>query len=88
MRQPDGTEAVKAQSADAVVAAVAEVLTISVGWERALTAALGPLAEALAVRSHAAAAGIFDRDQLGKVIADRIAAWGLADEPRLAQFTI
>ncbi len=34
-----------------------------------------------------AAAGIFDRDQLGKVIADRIAAWGLADEPRLAQFT-
>lgn len=60
VRQPDGTEAVKAQSADAVVAAVAEVLTISVGWERALTAALGPLAEALAVRSHAAAAGIFE----------------------------
>lgn len=60
VRQPDGTEAVKAQSADAVVAAVAEVLTISAGWERALTAALGPLAEALAVRSHAAAAGIFE----------------------------
>ncbi|OAN41585.1 acyl-ACP desaturase [Mycolicibacterium iranicum] len=34
-----------------------------------------------------AAAGIFDRDQLGKVIADRITAWGLADEARLAQFT-
>lgn len=34
-----------------------------------------------------ATAGIFDRDQLGTVIADRITAWGLADEPRLAQFT-
>ena len=34
-----------------------------------------------------AAAGIFDRDQLAKVVSDRIAAWGLADEPRLAQFT-
>ncbi|MDG4666030.1 acyl-ACP desaturase [Mycobacterium sp. 236(2023)] len=37
--------------------------------------------------ANVAAAGIFDRDQLSKVIADRIAAWGLADEPRLAQFT-
>jgi acyl-[acyl-carrier-protein] desaturase len=33
-----------------------------------------------------AEAGIFGRDDLGKVIADRIAAWGLADEPRLQQF--
>lgn len=30
--------------------------------------------------------GIFDRDQLQGVIADRVTAWGLADEPRLAQF--
>ncbi len=34
-----------------------------------------------------AEAGIFDRDRLGTVIADAIAAWGLSDEPRLAQFT-
>jgi len=33
-----------------------------------------------------AEAGIFDRDELSKVISDRIAAWGLADEPRLQQF--
>lgn len=33
-----------------------------------------------------AGAGIFDRDQLRDVISDRIAAWGLADEPRLQQF--
>ncbi|WP_183472817.1 acyl-ACP desaturase [Mycolicibacterium iranicum] len=31
-------------------------------------------------------AGIFDRDLLRTVIADRITAWGLVDEPRLAQF--
>jgi acyl-[acyl-carrier-protein] desaturase len=30
--------------------------------------------------------GIFDRDQLRTVIADRITAWGLADEPELQQF--
>ena len=33
-----------------------------------------------------AEAGIFDKAALARVIADRIAAWGLADEPRLAQF--
>lgn len=33
-----------------------------------------------------AEAGIFGRDDLSKVIADRITAWGLADEPRLQQF--
>jgi acyl-[acyl-carrier-protein] desaturase len=33
-----------------------------------------------------AEAGIFGRDELSKVIADRITAWGLADEPRLQQF--
>lgn len=34
-----------------------------------------------------AEAGIFGPDQLRQVISDRIAAWGLADEPLLAQFT-
>ena len=33
-----------------------------------------------------AEAGIFDKAALARVIANRIAAWGLADEPRLAQF--
>jgi acyl-[acyl-carrier-protein] desaturase len=33
-----------------------------------------------------AEAGIFGRDDLNQVIADRITAWGLADEPRLQQF--
>lgn len=33
-----------------------------------------------------AEAGIFDKAALARVIADRISAWGLADEPRLAQF--
>lgn len=32
-------------------------------------------------------AGIFGPEQLRQVIADRIAAWGLADEPSLKQFT-
>ncbi|MGE0215066.1 acyl-ACP desaturase [Mycolicibacterium sp.] len=33
-----------------------------------------------------AEAGIFGQDQLHRVISDRIIGWGLADEPRLAQF--
>lgn len=33
-----------------------------------------------------AEAGIFDKAALARVISERIAAWGLADEPRLAQF--
>ncbi|MCH9733555.1 MAG: acyl-ACP desaturase [Actinomycetia bacterium] len=33
-----------------------------------------------------AEAGIFDQEQLRRVISDRIIAWGLADEPRLQQF--
>lgn len=33
-----------------------------------------------------AEAGIFGRDELRRVIAERIAAWGLADEPELARF--
>lgn len=32
-------------------------------------------------------AGIFDEATLAKVIADRVAAWGVSDEPSLAQFT-
>ena len=37
--------------------------------------------------ANVAAAGIFDPAQLRQVISDRIAAWGLADEPQLKQFT-
>ncbi|MGE2737208.1 acyl-ACP desaturase [Mycolicibacterium vaccae] len=37
--------------------------------------------------ANVAAAGVFDRDQLTTVIADRITAWGVADEPALKQFT-
>jgi acyl-[acyl-carrier-protein] desaturase len=36
--------------------------------------------------AHMAEAGIFGPDQLRQVIADRITAWGLADEPALLQF--
>ncbi|MDT5110534.1 MAG: acyl-[acyl-carrier-protein] desaturase [Mycobacterium sp.] len=35
-----------------------------------------------------AAAGIFDDAALKKVVSDRITAWGLADDPELAQFVI
>jgi acyl-[acyl-carrier-protein] desaturase len=34
-----------------------------------------------------AEAGIFDEGQLRTVISDRIAAWGLSDEPALSEFT-
>jgi len=37
--------------------------------------------------SHMAEAGIFGPDHLRRVITDRIDAWGLSDEPELAQFT-
>ncbi|WP_370330157.1 acyl-ACP desaturase [Mycolicibacterium hippocampi] len=37
--------------------------------------------------ANVAQAGIFDEAQLRQVISDRITAWGLADEPRLRQFT-
>ncbi|WP_333891134.1 acyl-ACP desaturase [Mycolicibacterium gadium] len=36
---------------------------------------------------HMAEAGIFGPDQLRQVIADRLTAWGVADEPALQQFT-
>ena len=32
-------------------------------------------------------AGIFDDAALRKVLSDRIAAWGVADAPELAEFT-
>jgi acyl-[acyl-carrier-protein] desaturase len=38
-------------------------------------------------RANVAQAGIFGPQQLRGVIADRISAWGLADEPALKQFT-
>lgn len=37
--------------------------------------------------ANVAAAGIFDRDRLRTVIADRIAAWGVAEEAALKEFT-
>src|SRR5689334_18008510 len=37
--------------------------------------------------AHMAEAGIFGPEQLRQVIADRITAWGVADEPALQQFT-
>lgn len=36
---------------------------------------------------HMAEAGIFGPEQLRQVIADRLTAWGVADEPALQQFT-
>jgi acyl-[acyl-carrier-protein] desaturase len=36
--------------------------------------------------ANVAEAGILDRALLARVIADRITAWGLADEPRMKQF--
>jgi acyl-[acyl-carrier-protein] desaturase len=36
---------------------------------------------------HVAEAGIFGPEELRRVTADRIAAWGLADEPKLRDFT-
>ena len=35
---------------------------------------------------HVADAGIFGPDRLREVIADRIAAWGLTDEPSLRSY--
>jgi acyl-[acyl-carrier-protein] desaturase len=37
---------------------------------------------------NVADAGIFGADQLARLISDRIAAWGLTDEPALRQFVI
>lgn len=59
VRQPDGSDVVRSRAPESVVGAVAELLAVEPGWEKAVTAALGPLAEALAVRSHTAAATAF-----------------------------
>jgi acyl-[acyl-carrier-protein] desaturase len=39
-------------------------------------------------RRNVAEVGIFDDDQLRRVISDRITAWGLADEPELRRFVV
>ncbi|MEX5270195.1 chromosome segregation protein SMC [Kocuria sabuli] len=70
LRQPDGSAAVRERHPDAVQGAVADLVGVEPGWERAVTAALGPLAEALAVRSHGAAASVFEDlrgDGVGRV---------------------
>ncbi len=60
LHQPDGSAAVRERHADVVQGAVADLVGVEPGWERAVTAALGPLAEALAVRSHGAAVSVFE----------------------------
>ncbi|MUN61858.1 chromosome segregation protein SMC [Kocuria sediminis] len=70
LRQPDGSTAVRERHADAVLGAVVDLVGVEPGWERAVTAALGPLAEALAVRSHGAAVSVFEAlrgDGVGRV---------------------
>ncbi|MDO4254399.1 MAG: chromosome segregation protein SMC [Kocuria sp.] len=60
VRQPDGSQLVREHVAESVVGAVAELLSVKPGWEKAVAAALGPLAEALALRSRTAAASAFE----------------------------
>lgn len=60
VRQPDGSQLLQQHIPDSVIGVVAELLSVKPGWEKAITAALGPLAEALALRSHTAAAQAFD----------------------------
>ncbi|MFI7482897.1 chromosome segregation protein SMC [Kocuria sp. M1R5S2] len=70
LRQPDGSAAVRDRHADAVLGAVVELVAVEHGWERAVTAALGPVAGALAVRSHGAALSVFETlrtDGVGRV---------------------
>ncbi|MGQ1796939.1 chromosome segregation protein SMC [Kocuria oceani] len=70
LRQPDGSTAVRERHGDAVLGAVADLVGVEPGWERAVTAALGPFAEALAVRSHGAAVSVFEAlrdDGVGRV---------------------
>ncbi|MFC4905438.1 chromosome segregation protein SMC [Kocuria oceani] len=70
LRQPDGSTAVRERHGDAVLGAVADLVDVEPGWERAVTAALGPFAEALAVRSHGAAVSVFEAlrdDGVGRV---------------------
>lgn len=90
LRQPDGSAAVLDRHADAVLGAVVDLVDVEPGWERAVTAAMGPFAEALAVRSHGAAVSVFESlraDGVGRVhllvaAADRsVAAPALPDRP-------
>ncbi|MGX5357619.1 chromosome segregation protein SMC [Kocuria sp. KH4] len=70
LRQPDGSTAVRERHADAVLGAVADLVGVEPGWERAVAAALGPFAEALAVRSHGAAVAVLEGlrgDGVGRV---------------------
>ena len=70
LRQPDGSAAVLDGHADAVLGAVVDLVDVEPGWERAVTAAMGPFAEALAVRSHGAAVSVFESlraDGVGRV---------------------
>ncbi|WP_344123263.1 chromosome segregation SMC family protein, partial [Kocuria aegyptia] len=70
LRQPDGSAAVLERHPGAVLGAVVDLLDVEPGWERAVTAAMGPFAEALAVRSHGAAVSVFESlraDGVGRV---------------------
>ncbi|MFF0905090.1 UNVERIFIED_CONTAM: chromosome segregation protein SMC [Kocuria sp. CPCC 205316] len=70
LHQPDGSAAVLDRHAGAVLGAVVDLVDVEPGWERALTAAMGPFAEALAVRSHGAAVSVFESlraDGVGRV---------------------
>ncbi|MFF0989503.1 chromosome segregation protein SMC [Kocuria nitroreducens] len=70
LRQPDGSAAVLERHAGAVLGAVVDLLDVEPGWERAVTAAMGPFAEALAVRSHGAAVSVLESlraDGVGRV---------------------
>ncbi|MFI7584677.1 chromosome segregation protein SMC [Kocuria sp. M1N1S27] len=70
LRQPDGSAAVRDRHAEAVLGAVTDLVDVEPGWERAVTAAMGPYAEGLAVRSHGAAVSVFDAlraDGVGRV---------------------
>ncbi|MEX5236649.1 chromosome segregation protein SMC [Kocuria arenosa] len=70
LHQPDGSAAVLDRHAGAVLGAVVDLVDVEPGWERALTAAMGPFAEALAVRSLGAAVSVFESlraDGVGRV---------------------
>ncbi|MFI7494420.1 AAA family ATPase, partial [Kocuria sp. M4R2S49] len=60
LRQPDGSAAVHDRHAETVLGAVVDLVDVEPGWERAVAAAMGPFAEALAVRSHGAAVSVFE----------------------------
>ncbi len=82
LRQPDGSAAVLDRHAEAVLGAVADLVDVEPGWERAVTAAMGPFAEALAVRSHGEAVSVLEAlraDGVGRV--HLLVAGAAADRP-------